>query len=129
MQRRQLFTFLGSLTSTTLASPAPAGPAPRQIQLQISPVRGYHYRQSTTLLSDLPPGTPIQLRPEPTNPHDPHAVAIYWADQHIGYLPRENNKIAAHLLAQGLPLMAQVHTHHPDPEHWEPLTVEVSFQV
>lgn len=29
------------------------------------------------------------LVPEPGNPHDPHAVAVYLNNRHVGYLPRE----------------------------------------
>ncbi len=36
------------------------------------------------------PGRALTLRPEPENPHDPHAVAVLLADgQAVGYVPRE----------------------------------------
>lgn len=38
----------------------------------------------------LAPGDPVKLRTEPTNPADPHAVAVYsMSDVQIGYLPAE----------------------------------------
>lgn len=33
-----------------------------------------------------------ELRPEPDNPHDPNAVAVFIADNKVGYLPRLSAK-------------------------------------
>jgi hypothetical protein len=36
------------------------------------------------------PGSSLVLRPEPSNPHDPHAVAVDLPDgTPLGYVPRE----------------------------------------
>ena len=37
------------------------------------------------------PGQPLELVPEPDNPHDPNAIAVWNAGRslHVGYLPRE----------------------------------------
>jgi len=34
---------------------------------------------------------PVKLIPEPTNPHDRNAVAVYIAGELVGYISRENN--------------------------------------
>ena len=45
-------------------------------------------RQFEIMLCD--PGEPVDLRPEPKNPHDPRAVAVFSArGQQIGYLTAE----------------------------------------
>ena len=36
-------------------------------------------------------GDVLKLRPEPTNPYDPKAVAIYHSGRHIGYVPRKHH--------------------------------------
>ena len=55
------------------------------------PLRGAKFRpnaaQATVLEAEV--GTIVELRPEPTNAYDPHAVAIYLNSEHIGYWPRE----------------------------------------
>ncbi len=39
-------------------------------------------------LRKLPPaGAQLSLKPEPDNPHDPHAIAVYYGKKQIGYLP------------------------------------------
>lgn len=42
------------------------------------PIVGSSYRPpATEILAVLPVGTPLILRPEPDNPHDPHAKAVW----------------------------------------------------
>ena len=40
-------------------------------------------------------GSPLRLEPEPSNPHDPDAVAVYAADRgvQIGYVPRTLTRV------------------------------------
>lgn len=43
------------------------------------PIVGAYFRPpAKLLLSILPTGTPLALDPEPSNPYDENAVAIYW---------------------------------------------------
>lgn len=51
------------------------------------PLVGSHFRPpAKALLASLPAGHPLELRPEPSNPYDPNAIAVY-LDAHT--LPRE----------------------------------------
>ncbi|PWR24811.1 hypothetical protein DKG74_07015 [Zavarzinia aquatilis] len=34
-------------------------------------------------------GDPVELRPEPTNPHDSNAVAVYVSGRQVGYVSRQ----------------------------------------
>ncbi|SCY89289.1 HIRAN domain-containing protein [Novosphingobium aromaticivorans] len=48
------------------------------------------------------PGEPLELRPEPTNPADPSAVAVYSCrGVQIGYVPAERCARIASLIGQG----------------------------
>jgi len=50
----------------------------------------------------LAPGTPLDLRPEPTNPHDEHAVAVFAVDGHqLGYLSAERAPFIAARMRRG----------------------------
>lgn len=59
--------------------------SPCEVMLEVAGVR---YRQSAVT-------TPVKLhdaisfQPEPDNPYDPHAVAIYAKERKIGYVPRQ----------------------------------------
>lgn len=45
------------------------------------------YTQANVKLTDV-----LRLVPEPQNPHDPSAIAVYKGDIHIGYVPHREIK-------------------------------------
>lgn len=54
-------------------------------------VAGTSYRRDTLQREDLKPGTPVLLRPEPDNQHDPNAIAVWdpSGEVQLGYIPAE----------------------------------------
>ncbi len=53
------------------------------------------------------PGEPVELRPEPANKYDEHAVAVYSARGiQLGYLPSERAVLLGTLWRQGASTMA-----------------------
>jgi hypothetical protein len=53
-------------------------------------VAGAAHRPAALASDEIAPGAPLRLRPEPSNVHDPHAVAIdLLSGQPLGYVPRE----------------------------------------
>lgn len=54
-------------------------------------VAGTSHRQDALQGSSFAPGEPIQLIPEPDNPYDRNAVAVWDTNRrrHIGYVPKE----------------------------------------
>lgn len=58
--------------------------------LLVANVAGAVHRPDALASADAAPGRPLTLRPEPDNPHDPHAVAVALASGDVvGYVPRE----------------------------------------
>jgi HIRAN domain len=57
------------------------------------PVAGLQYHELAVreTLAAIAAGTEADalLLPEPSNPHDPNAIAVYMAGGHVGYLPRD----------------------------------------
>lgn len=54
-----------------------------------SSVVGFQYHTDRDeLLDNIQIGTELNLIPEPTNPYDPQAIAVYWKETLIGYIPR-----------------------------------------
>jgi hypothetical protein len=51
-------------------------------------IAGFGHHEGLSVISELKLGTKVDLRPEPRNPYDPQAVAIYFGDVKIGYIPR-----------------------------------------
>jgi hypothetical protein len=60
-------------------------------RLRVVKVAGASYRAEALQDDSFAPGRRLALVPEPGNPHDPHAVAIFDEDQRLqaGYVPAE----------------------------------------
>lgn len=55
----------------------------------------------------LRPGDPVELRPEPKNPHDGNAIAVYEPGGiQLGYLPAEKCQWLHSAMARGVELFA-----------------------
>lgn len=64
-------------------------------------VAGMRYWDGALVLDELKVGANLTMIVEENNPHDPDAVAIYWKDTKIGYVPRDLNWLPALLLRFG----------------------------
>lgn len=72
-------------------------------------VAGGMYHDAEHALPRLAWGTPLRLRREPTNPHDPLAVEVLTENGlKLGYLPRAVNRDPARLMDNGCALRAGV---------------------
>ena len=58
-------------------------------RIRVVPVAGVSYRQEVLDDSSFDPGRRLALVPEPDNPHDEHAVAIFNEERtlQLGYVP------------------------------------------
>ena len=54
-------------------------------------IAGFAHHDGWRVFSELKVGTKLELRCEPGNPHDPEAIAIYYGETKIGYVPSANN--------------------------------------
>ena len=58
--------------------------------LVVANVAGAVHRPSALASDDAAPGRALTLRPEPNNPHDPHAIAVLLqTGEPAGYVPRD----------------------------------------
>ena len=60
-------------------------------RIRVVPVAGVSFRPEAVVDSSFDPGRLLTLVPEPDNPHDPNAVAVWNEDRTLqaGYVPRE----------------------------------------
>jgi hypothetical protein len=77
---------------------------------------GFTYYDGLDVIEDLKLGTKLRLIAEPENPHDADAVAIYYKDTKLGFIPRTHNSIISNLLYFGHSdiLEARIASHKPD---------------
>lgn len=71
-------------------------------------VAGFSYYQGRVVIDLIRPGDALTLQPEPHNHHDALALAIFWQQFKLGYVPHSVNQPVARLLAMGVPLTARV---------------------
>ncbi len=64
-------------------------------------VAGFSHWYGFEVMHKLHPGTKLRMVPEPDNPYDPQAVALYKGKAKIGYVPRDRNSALAQLLYFG----------------------------
>lgn len=55
-------------------------------------IAGFTYWDGTLAFQELIIGTKLQLRREEDNKFAPYAVAIYYKDYKLGFIPRDKNK-------------------------------------
>lgn len=131
MQRRSFIQALFGFAlypSVGRAAPKPQT-EPSRILIQESPLAGFQYHQGETAWFHLRPGQPLHLVREPYNRHDPRAVAVYWRETKLGYVPRTENTAVAQLLDRGQTLEARIVALKQDPNPWRRLRFAVTARA
>jgi hypothetical protein len=64
-------------------------------------IAGFTYYEGVLAFNDLKIGTELTLVPEPTNQYDPRAIAIYYKEHKLGFIPRSENRIFYKLMKVG----------------------------
>jgi len=106
--------------------PVPHTPAARQAYAtNMFFVAGFQYHHGPTVVHKMREGDPLDMIPEPHNPHDPLAVRLEWNGIMIGYVPRAENQVVNALLQQDAPLEAFIYEVDPDADPWQAVMAEV----
>jgi hypothetical protein len=92
-------------------------------------VAGFGHWDGALVLDKLEPGTHVKLKAEPDNPYDTCAVALYYKNTKIGFIPRDMNSELSLLLFFGYEntfdaVITQVRK-EADPEHQVRVMVRV----
>ena len=131
MQRRIFLKALAkalsalSLFTLTKKPAAAAEPSNREILLQTSPVAGFQFYDGDMLWDTLRPNDPLQLVPDPDNPHDNQAVKVMWGDNQLGYVPRQDNTAISQMLARGLSITARIGEMQQSADPWARMTMAI----
>jgi len=67
----------------------------------------------------LKPGTKLALKPEPNNKFDSKAIAIYYYNNKLGYIPQSENTAIFNLLKHNKKLLTQITGYNPETYHWQ----------
>lgn len=64
-------------------------------------IAGFTYWEGCMAIADLKVGSQLQLVRERENRFDPHAVAIYFNEHKLGFIPRGENELIAKFMDLG----------------------------
>lgn len=64
-------------------------------------IAGFTFWEGCRAFDELKIGTPLHLVREEENKFDPYAVAIYYEDIKLGFIPRGKNQLVAQLMDLG----------------------------
>ena len=99
----------------------------RRVLLQESPLAGFQYHRAAAIWPFLQVGEPLHLRREPGNPHDRYAVAVWFRNEHLGYIPRRENRTLARLIDQGECLEARIVRLLEERNPWRKIRIRVEL--
>ena len=98
------------------------------IVLQCSTIRGFAYYRGKRVLSQIQVNDSLMLKRERNNQYDDKAIAVYWQNLKLGYIPRDENAALAQMLDRGQQVITRVSNLIPDND-WEPMDVEVQLII
>lgn len=91
-------------------------------------VAGFQYYDGLKSLEYMKTGDVLNLIREPENAYDDNAIALYWQNQKIGFVPRDINAVLAALLdAKDLELIAEITYLEKNVETWECVAFAISY--
>jgi len=91
-------------------------------------VAGFRFYKGMELLAYMQEGDLLELVREPNNEHDNWAVALYWNNEKIGYVPRDENALLSRLLdAKALDIIAEITHLNKEVKPWESMHTAVYF--
>lgn len=100
----------------------------RKIYLQQFFVAGFRHYKGMDMLPYMQVNDLLELRREPDNAHDECAIALYWQQEKIGYMPAKENEMTAKLLdAKALPLLGMITHLNTEVKPWENVVAAVYF--
>jgi hypothetical protein len=128
-RRRFIQSALAGLASLGLR-PTRTQAASQSIPLFNCSVAGVQYYDGPRVISELRAGDRLQLRREPANPHDRHAVSVYSrSGRKLGYMPRYLNEIPAAQMDSGRNIFAVLSHVEPDAPPWDMLEMKVYLET
>ena len=124
MKRRTFFQRLfGSLGAA--ATGAAIAVETRSVLIQESPVAGFQFHQGDAIWPLLAIGAGLKLVREPENIHDADAVAVYFQNEMLGYVPRGENSAIAQMLDRGENLVTSISKLQVADDPWERIRFNV----
>ena len=101
----------------------------RRIHLDNFHIAGFSYWDGCEVLEQLKPGTKLDLVREEDNKFDPYAVAIYYGEFKLGFIPRGSNHDISKYLDMGVDDIYEVRVTRVTPDAHPESQVEVIVYI
>jgi len=92
-------------------------------------IAGFLYHDGIDVFDNLKIGAALTLKAEPENHFDHYAVAIYYEEFQIGYVPRGENEMLSKFLNLGYPNLFEVRINQIAPEAHPAKQVRVVVRI
>lgn len=73
-------------------------PHSETVELYKGKIHGSYYYDAYEASKYLKHGSPLTMKREPQNPFDQRAIALYFEDYKLGYVPKKDNVILSRLI-------------------------------
>lgn len=93
--------------------------------MQQSPLAGFQYHRGGEVFELLAVGSPLRLEREPENRYDKRAVAVYFGNAKLGFVPKMDNTAVAQMLDRNEPLAARIVRLRRSDNPWDRIRFEV----
>lgn len=123
--------FLKSLLGISALATAPKSIAQlvsqyEKVYLKQCFVRGFAYYEGPKIIENINKSGWVELVREPDNKFDKRAIAVYFNQQKLGYLPQESNKTLSILMdTELLEFHAEISRIEPQADLWEQVRIVV----
>jgi hypothetical protein len=124
MKRRDFFQRIFGGLGLVAAGAAVSAPS-RTVLIQESQVAGFQFHGGDAIWESMAVGAPLKLIREPKNSHDPEAVAVFFHDVKLGYVPRGDNSAVAQMLDRGEKLEATISRLRVDDDPWQRVRLSI----
>ena len=92
-------------------------------------IAGFTYYNGVDVFENLKIGTQLSLMAEPENRFDPNAVAIYYQEEKLGFVPREENAFLRKFLNLGYTDMFEAKINQVSPEAYPEKQIRVVVRI
>jgi len=86
---------------------------------------GYPYHRAEGVWPFLRIGEVVRLQREPYNQHDHNAIAVYFKNDMLGYIPRNENRLLAQMMDRGERLEVRITQLLPESRPWKGMKLSV----
>ena len=102
---------------------------PKPICIYNNYLRGIPYYELRNCADLLRKGSPLNLKREIENVYDNYAVAVFYQNFKLGYLPAYENIVVANMLDQGVELKAAVSHWEDNPRSIDALSISINANL